>query len=33
MSVDHELVERVRSLRATGCTAKQIARTLGVHGR
>ena len=30
MSVDDELVERVRSLRATGCTAKQIARTLGV---
>ncbi|MBT8223906.1 MAG: hypothetical protein HKP61_01055 [Dactylosporangium sp.] len=30
MSVDGELVERVRALRATGCTAKQIARTLEV---
>lgn len=30
MSRDDELVERVRALRAGGCTAKQIARTVGV---
>jgi len=30
MSTDDELVERVRTLRAQGCTPKQIARTVGV---
>jgi orotate phosphoribosyltransferase-like protein len=30
MSLDDELVERVRTLRVAGCTAKQIARTVGV---
>jgi hypothetical protein len=30
MSTDDDLVERVRTLRAQGCTPKQIARTVGV---
>ena len=30
MSTDDELVKRVRTLRAQGCTPKQIARTVGV---
>jgi hypothetical protein len=30
MSMDDELVQRVRTLRAQGCTPKQIARTVGV---
>jgi hypothetical protein len=30
VSLDEELAERMRALRASGCTAKQIARTVGV---
>jgi len=30
MSADDEVVERVRALRAQGCTPKQIARTVGM---